>query len=496
MNSGSLSHKLFSNNSAIFISIAILSIVTLIGLSLEMYSIALIPFAILTILFFLTNLKAGFYVTAICIPFSINMHITQLHITMNIPSEPLLMLLTIILIYRFTSSSTLKTFISHPLSILIFLYCLLLLISCYFSVKPLVSLRIAAQVLLYIVPSYFGILYISKEDPFLPLKLLLTSLFSFSVVSLISNIKHFSYGFSRASSMGISSPFYYDHTIYATMSAFMITLAFGLASWHLRKKHLTFYLYALTFITCFISMLSSYSRASMISICIAFVLYFIIRFKIRWYTITLGIVIMGSVLLFFSDSIFMKVKRNQADSKKVKTTVEEQFKSITNVSSDLSNLERLNRWNSAIRMIKEKPLSGFGYGMYQFEYFPYQKPNEMTFISVRNPKAKYVPGTGGSAHSEYLLTSSENGVLTGLVYIIILGTGIYLVAKNARKITPSNYSYYALLAVGMSLTTYIVHSFFNNFLDTAKICFIFYGLLAAIVRIDIYLRNKSVFTNN
>lgn len=479
-------------NRKVFISIAALSIVTLIGLSLELYLVALIPFGLLLGIIFLLNIKVGYYITAFAIPFSININLKVIHATLNVPSELFLLFLTIVLLYKFFFWKTPKELFTHPLSILIMAYCTLMLISSAFSVQPLISFRIACQTLIYIIPSYFGILYLSKSNPYLPIKILLTSLFSFTIVSFISTLKHARSGFSREMSSGVSIPFYSDHTIYATMAAFMIPLAFAAAYWHFKQKNMRFIIFILSFALCTISIFSSYSRAALISVAISFVLFIIIRFKIRWYYIATAILIAGLIFISMNDDIIMQVKRNRADSKTKKTTIQAQFKSITNVSNDLSNLERINRWNSAIRMIKDRPFLGFGYGMYQFEYFPYQKPSEMTYISIRNPQARYEAGTGGTTHSEFLLLSSENGLLMGIIYVAILFLSIYTVIKDVKKMKRSEYFYYMLIGLGMSITTYAVHSFFNNFLDTSKICFIFFGIIAGICSIDLYLKENSL----
>ena len=47
-------------------------------------------------------------------------------------------------------------------------------------------------------------------------------------------------------------------------------------------------------------------------------------------------------------------------------------------SQTLSNLERINRWQSAFRLFKERPILGWGPGAYQFVYAPYQKAKEKT----------------------------------------------------------------------------------------------------------------------
>ncbi|MBK7887087.1 MAG: O-antigen ligase family protein [Bacteroidetes bacterium] len=69
--------------------------------------------------------------------------------------------------------------------------------------------------------------------------------------------------------------------------------------------------------------------------------------------------------------------------------------SIGNISSDDSNIERLNRWACALRMFQDRPVLGFGPGTYMFKYGSYQKFSERSGISTNFAE-------GGGSHSEYL----------------------------------------------------------------------------------------------
>ena len=85
---------------------------------------------------------------------------------------------------------------------------------------------------------------------------------------------------------------------------------------------------------------------------------------------------------------------------------------MSNISTDASNLERLNRWSCALQMFQEKPFLGFGPGTYQFLYAPYQKSSMKTVISTNF-------GEKGNAHSEYLGPLSEQGFL-GAIFVFVL----------------------------------------------------------------------------
>ncbi|MGB0271742.1 MAG: hypothetical protein ACPGAJ_07495, partial [Schleiferiaceae bacterium] len=68
-----------------------------------------------------------------------------------------------------------------------------------------------------------------------------------------------------------------------------------------------------------------------------------------------GLVLLVAGLNF--SYISSKFERNTQDSS---DDLNEHVASVTNVSTDASNLERINRWNCAIRMYTERPFLGHG----------------------------------------------------------------------------------------------------------------------------------------
>ncbi len=91
---------------------------------------------------------------------------------------------------------------------------------------------------------------------------------------------------------------------------------------------------------------------------------------------------------------------------------------MTNISTDASNLERINRWKCAMRMFEQKPFLGWGPGTYSFKYAPFQHSEDKTIISTN-------AGNKGNAHSEYIGPLAESGIIGCLSYILILVVFIY-----------------------------------------------------------------------
>jgi O-antigen ligase len=202
----------------------------------------------------------------------------------------------------------------------------------------------------------------------------------------------------------------------------------------------------------------------------------------RWSKTTVwslaGIAVLIAALNF--SWISSKFERNRTDSS---DDLNEHVASVTNVSTDASNLERINRWNSAIRMFKDRPVLGHGPGTYMFLYAPYQKPSEKTIISTN-------AGNRGNAHSEYLSPLAESGVMGLLTFLGLIIT-VIVVAVNSYARASSPFLKSLIRVAFLGLITYFLHGFLNNFLDMDKASAPFWGFFALLASISIHSRTES-----
>jgi O-antigen ligase len=166
----------------------------------------------------------------------------------------------------------------------------------------------------------------------------------------------------------------------------------------------------------------------------------------------------------------------------------EHVKSIYNISSNASNLERVNRWQAAIRMFHERPFFGWGPGTYQFVYAPFQRSKEKTIISTN-------AGDRGNSHNEYLGPLSEEGVLGMVAVFLIVIFSIYTALKVYARTEDKEIKLLVMMAM-LGLITYFTHGFLNNFLDTDKASVPVWGFMAIIVALDLYhTKQKSEMTD-
>ena len=172
---------------------------------------------------------------------------------------------------------------------------------------------------------------------------------------------------------------------------------------------------------------------------------------------------------------------NNYESHDPQATLVEKSMSVTNLNTDVSNIERLNRWVSALRMFEERPFTGFGPGTYQFTYLPFQEKRLANRLTVTNPDS---PSAWLRRYRTFrtAFAIGENGILTPLLFLFIwlrwTFFGFFIANKQSIHIP---------LLLGLS--TYFFHMQFNNFLNQSVFAFLFWGTAAYL---DVQLsRNKD-----
>lgn len=286
---------------------------------------------------------------------------------------------------------------------------------------------------------------------------------------LLISIKHAYHGFSQNTSFIMSQPFFDDHTQYGACIAFIIPY-FLL---HVKTEKGLNWVNLLISLVLFFAVITSYSRAAWISLIAAFIVYFLLKIKLKFHplmVIVTGLIIIGSLNFshYYDDLKSTEVK--YADD------VSQHLTSVTNLQNDASNLERINRWVCAYRMFEDRPLFGFGPGTYQFVYDQYQTTEFMTRISTHK-------GDKGNAHSELLNRLSEQGLVSALLYLVILLYILFLSMKTYYRLTDPKKKK-LLLASFLGLITFYVHGLFNTFTDIAEMSLLIYGSMAILLLFD------------
>lgn len=407
-----------------------------------------------------------------------------LEIGMNLPTEPILFGVMLVFIYKLAHERNFdKRIAYHPVSLAIYLNLLWLLITTISSTMPMVSIKFFVARLWFLIAFYFIATQIFANEKNIR-KYIWLYIIAFLIVIFYSITRLSMHGlFNQKVAHWVSSPFYKDHTSYGAILAMFIPILIGFGFSQKYSLNRKLIIWSILGLFLFATILS-YTRAAWVSLLGAFAVWAVIKLKIKFkYLVITGILIIG-LLFAFQTQIFLQMDQNRQDSSK---DMKDHVKSISNVSSDASNLERINRWACAMRMFKEKPILGWGPGTYMFKYAPFQMSYQKTIISTNAANM-------GNAHSEYIGPLAESGVLGMITILLIIGLTIYTAIVLYFKLRNRELKILVLSSL-MGLITYYLHGFLNNFLDTDKASAPFWGFTALIVAIDVYHKNKEEENN-
>jgi hypothetical protein len=409
-------------------------------------------------------------VLAFILPLSVEVPISD-QMKINIPGEPMLAIAILIMGFEVLKKRPLFHDLFFGESKWTIPILSVFVISTLFSTMTMVSLKFSAINLGYILVFFLWQKLLFKERPdFFPKLLILFSLSQLFVLAF--SIYQFSgYNWNPVTTKGIFRPFYKDHTIFgaaeAILASFWLLYPIRLRS---SKLKLIFLVLGIIFLA---GVFLSSSRAAFLSVLFFVFVWVALQLRLRIRHIALMFLLGFLIIVLYQNHLIRFLYSNKYVSHDYNSSYVERIESSGNISTDISNLERLNRWYSGIKMAVEKPYTGFGPGTYQFKYIPYQNPKLMNRLTVKN--YWHIPeNSGGTAHSEYILALSEMGIF-GLASLLLLIGRWFWIAFEKNSIDPQRKNILIAFAV---ISTYLFHGAFNNFLNTDKFAFLFWGFAA------------------
>lgn len=452
-------------------------------LALEIFYVPLVPAVLLFLALALVSMDKYLLLIVFFVPVSVPLSrlVEGLSIDMYLPTEPLLagLLLLYLLKYLMGDRIDLKV-LRHPVTLAIYFHLAWLFITSLTSTDPLVSFKMLASRIWFIVGFYLLATQLFRVEKRMHTYVWLF-IAAFTGVIIYALINHMQFGLdNQEMAHRVANPFYKDHTSYGATLGFLLPVLVALFLFIKRENINLRFLMGLLILLFIFATVVSYTRATWVSILASLVFWIILKLKIRFEIVLVGAALLVGLFLSIRTELVMKLEQNRVESS---GELSEHVQSISNITTDQSNLERLNRWSCAVRMWKDKPVFGFGPGTYQFEYGRYQRSYEKTRISTDF-------GTMGNAHSEYLGPLAEAGVFGLLSFLLVIGTTMYTgirVYITSKKRSIRIFS----LAVLVGLVSYYLHGLMNNFLDTDKISALFWGYTAMLVAMDIYHREDS-----
>lgn len=440
----------------------------------DIYWSLMLPLFLVLLWFYIFRLDVILLLIVGLTPIAVNVVQFELGAGISIPTEPLLFGVLVIFILKLFYKNDFDPKIwRHPLSVLVLVQLAWMLLTSITSQIPLVSFKYLLSRMWFVLPMYFMVIPLFKKIPNIRLFMWFYAV-PLTVVIFYTVFQHYQWGFDEEAGHWVMNPFYNDHTVYGAILALFIPIftAFSFGKDSSRTTRFFAFIILLILVA---ALLLSYTRAAWVSLVLAFTIYLVVLFRIRFKWIATGLIIFSFIFYVFQNEIFDVLEKNKQGTS---ANFIEHVQSISNISTDASNLERINRWQSAIRMYEEHPVLGFGPGTYQFEYAPFQLSQEKTEISTN-------AGDRGNAHSEYIGPLSEMGMPGMLIMIALVITMVVIGMRNYRRADTREVRVLSL-AITLALITYFLHGLMNNFLDSDKASIPVWGFAAMLVSMNLY----------
>ena len=351
----------------------------------------IIPFVLIMAYVAFYHFDKLFMILVFCTPLSINIEeFVDGGVGLFLPTEPILFGMLMLIVFNQLQKNRFdRAIIFHPISIVIIIQLLWIVFTSITSELPLVSFKFLLTKLWFFIPIYFyGILFFRANEKNIP-KFMWLFVSALAIVVVYTLIIHASYGFDEKTSHWVMFPFFKDHTSYGAILALAFPLLIGLLN---SKKQTPLLKSVLIFLLVLFTagIIMSYTRAAWLSLFGALVVYLLIKFKVKFkYLAFLGCI---GVLFIASNWVEIEHSLERNNAEHATENMDERIESMANISSDASNLERINRWTCAIDLWQERPLLGWGPGTYAMVYGPYQQSRNLTIISTAS-------GNRGNAHS-------------------------------------------------------------------------------------------------
>ena len=440
----------------------------------RIYWFSALPIVLLGAWAMLTAVDRLVYFVAFATPLSINLEEMDLGgIGIALPTEPLLVGLMVLFLVKLVLEKDLveQRLWRHPITVIILVQVAWMVICILPSSMPLVSAKYVLARVWFVTTMYLLVSRMFRDERNMQ-RFIWSYLAGLSIVIGYTLIHHAQFDFAHDPAHWVMTPFFKDHTSYGAIIAFFLPfalMAVTMPGYTATGRIFTYLLLAM--LTA--GLIFSYTRAAWLSLVGAIGVFLIVRLRIPVWTLVVLALTSGGVYWANYEQITIALERNREESS---DDLGEHVRSISNISSDASNLERINRWNSAMRMFEERPVFGWGPGTYMFQYAPFQASEDRTIISTNF-------GEGGNAHSEYLGPMSEQGIPgIGLMLTLVMVTLVTGMRLYARM--PPGVDRRLMLAALLGLVTYYLHGALNNFLDTDKASVPFWAFTVIIVHFD------------
>jgi len=405
----------------------------------------------------------------ISLPLSVEFSFSE-RLGTDLPDEPLMIIVTFLsLCYMIYQGRSVASAIwQHPLFLCFLGWLCWMIVATLFSTTPELSVKFLLAKSWYVGAFFIAPLIWLRSPGRITffLRCLFIPLF---LLGIFSVVRHAFEGFSFVSASAVAQPYFRNHVVYSAMLMTLVPLLFF--SWrHVDRKRGWTLALGLVLIALFLS----YARGAWLALIVGAVAYLLLRQRLLLYGYVVALLIGLLSLLWLKQN-----DRYLQYAPDYRTTIfHSDFRDhwrATYEGKDVSTVERFYRWIAGVRMVEERPVTGFGPASFYSAYRPFTVPAYKTWVS-NNPDRSTV-------HNYFLLTAVEQG-LPGLIVFLVLFGAILYYAERLYHIHRSTGS--GSLAAGIGIVTVMlgVVNFWSDLIETDKIGSLFFLSIALLLILE------------
>ncbi len=419
---------------------------------------------LLVLLFFPT---LAFPMLMLSMPLSVEYYFGSLGT--DLPSEPLVIIIaTITLFYVLTKNVSLKSFLAHPFTVIIFLLYIWAVATALFSTDPILSIKYLLAKGWYVIGFYMAAYIFTKDAK--AIEKFFVLLFIPTLLGVIYVMfRHGGMGFTFDSINKACQPVFRNHVNYAIFMGMLFPYILYMI--HISRRGTLmriFYVFCTLFFVCAIYF--TYTRGVWLAILVLPVFIFIIHYKkvLTAYLATLLAILCIGIYLA-KDSKYLTYAPNY-DTTIYHANLDDHLKA-TFSGEDMSTMERFYRWIAAIKSVPQYGLFGAGPNTFNTVYKAYTVSSFQTYISKNEERS--------TVHNYTLLMLTEQGVMGAILYLILVGYILFFIQKYYHYSSGS--SRLLLLAIACSQIVFLINNCFSDLVESNKVGSLFYINLAWLI---------------